>query len=136
MKNAFLQLEHFEMRKLHVDFLPTGNKTKLPVNMKLQIDVRLKKIPNKPRHFNLLLSIKVDPKPKIGYQICADILGYFYIPEPIPLINVEPLIKSNGTLILYGILRGELAVFTGSFPGGKLSLPTIPIPAMISKKSR
>jgi len=133
MKSVFLQLEHFEMRKLHVDFLPSSNKTKNRVNMKLNIDVRLNKITDKPRHFKLLLSIKIDPKPRIGYQIRADILGYFYVPAPIPLKNIEPLIKSNGTLILYGILRGELAVFTGSFPGGKLSLPTIPIPPITYK---
>jgi len=134
MKSVCLQLEHFEMRKLHIDFLSLGKKTTKPVNMKLKIDIRLNKITNKPRHYKLLLSIKIEPKPQIGYQISADILGYFYVPEPILLKNVEPLVQSNGTLILYGILRGELAVFTGSFPGGKLSLPTIPIPSVASKK--
>jgi hypothetical protein len=78
MKGVCLQLEQFEMKKLHIDFFPTRKKIAPHVNMNLNVNVRLNKIINKPRHFKLLLSIKVDPDPKIGYQIRADIIGCFY----------------------------------------------------------
>ena len=135
MKRVRLQLEYFEMKKLHIDFFTSRKKIEPDVNMKLDVKIRLNKITNKPRHFKLLLSIKVDPEPKIGYQVRADIIGCFYVPEPILKEVMESLVKGNGTLILYGILRGELAVFTGSFPGGKLTLPTIPIPPITSKRT-
>jgi hypothetical protein len=38
---------------------------------------------------------------------------------------MQYLIRVNGGTILYGILRGEIAAFTGSFPGGKFNLPTV-----------
>lgn len=135
MDRVCLQLEHFEMKKLHVDFFTSRKKIEPDVNMKLDVKVRLNKIPNKPRHFKLLLSVRVYPEPKTGYHIRADILGCFFVPEPISKEIMGSLVKGNGTLILYGILRGELAVFTGSFPGGKLTLPTIPIPPMSSQKA-
>ena len=39
--------------------------------------------------------------------------------------QMQALIRINGSAILYGILRGEIAVFTGSFPGGKFVLPAV-----------
>ena len=129
-----MQLENFEMKKLHVDFFSSRRKTEPDINMKLSINVRLTKIAKAQRRFRLLLSIKVDSEPKVGYRIRADILGYFYVPEEIPEEKIEPLVRGNGTAILYGILRGQIAVFTGSFPGGKLSLPTIPIPPLMDMK--
>ncbi len=38
---------------------------------------------------------------------------------------MQSLVRFNGCTILYGILRGQLANITGSFPNRKLLLPTV-----------
>jgi len=133
MERICLQLNQFEMKKLHVDFFSSKRKKKADINMNLSANIRLYKTSQSSRHYKLLLSTKIDPEPKVGYRIRADILGYFYVPEEIPSDIMEDIVRGNGTMILYGILRGEIAVFTGSFPEGKLTLPTIPIPPIIPK---
>lgn len=35
------------------------------------------------------------------------------------------LVLYNGSLILYGLLRGQIAAITGAFPTGKFMLPSV-----------
>ena len=64
------------------------------------------------------------PKP-LGYAIDCEIAGFFHFPPDTPQETMDALIRFNGCTILYGIIRGQLAMITGSFPNRKFVLPTV-----------
>lgn len=68
--------------------------------------------------------VDAEEKP-VGYQVRSEITGFFKVSDEVPEEHRGGFIRGNGVSILYGILRGELAAATGSFPNGKLNLPTI-----------
>ena len=125
-----LQLKDFFITRLHVDWHePVGGEQHLPQfhgGVAFDYDVLRKK--DALRSFALRLRVKLEPKPaksKTGYEIDSEIMGLFDFPESMEEQQMQALIRVNGGTILYGILRGQIAAFTGSFPGGKLSLPTV-----------
>lgn len=61
----------------------------------------------------------------VGYVLDSEIVGYFSFPADTSEENMQALIRHNGCTILYGILRGQIANITGSFPNAKLVLPTV-----------
>ncbi len=65
-----------------------------------------------------------DQKP-LGFRLTVEIVGFFTIGDQIPPEKVELQTRVNGVSVLYGILRGLVANVTGSFPVGKLVLPTV-----------
>lgn len=62
---------------------------------------------------------------QVGYVLDSEIVGYFSFPDGTSEENMQALIRYNGCTILYGILRGQIANITGSFPHAKLVLPTV-----------
>jgi len=138
MQINLLQLKDFTITKLSINFLRTRKK---PENVIYNLDVNTdhKRDRNNKRLHVVQLKVSVTPEPRFGYKIQANISGKFMAPDGISEKVLNELIPSNGTLILYGILRGQLALFTSSFPGGRITLPTIPIkcpnPTDLVKKS-
>lgn len=61
----------------------------------------------------------------VAYSLDCEIVGFFRFPEDATDEAMQRLIRLNGCTILYGILRGQLANITGSFPRQKLILPTV-----------
>lgn len=61
----------------------------------------------------------------VDYSLDCEIVGFFHFPEETTEEAMQRLIRFNGCAILYGILRGQLANITGSFPRQKLILPTV-----------
>ena len=59
------------------------------------------------------------------YEIKAEIEGYFTFSDELSDKQMGYLTRVNAATILYGILRGEVANVTGSFPSGKFLLPTV-----------
>jgi len=49
---------------------------------------------------------------------------------------MQYLIRINGCTILYSLLRGQVAMLTGSFPHGKFNIPTVVMHDIIKKKRR
>src|SRR5690606_7142009 len=63
-----------------------------------------------------------------GYQIALSITGLLSVEpggEEIDEENLRSLAVLNGAMILYGIVRAEVASMTSNFPGGRLLLPTV-----------
>ena len=125
-----LQLKDFFITRLHVDWHePTGGARHIPhfdSGVSFDYDVLRKK--DALRSFALRLRVRLEPKPaksKAGYEIDSEIMGLFDFPESMEEQQMQALVRINGGTILYGILRGQIAAFTGSFPGGKLSLPAV-----------
>jgi preprotein translocase subunit SecB len=75
------------------------------------------------------LAFRVGVKSKtpapVDYSLDCEIVGFFRFPEDSTEESMQRLIRFNGCTILYGILRGQLANITGSFPRQKLILPTV-----------
>ena len=121
-----LELENFFMTELHIEWHPSVNSSE--ANRELSIDYKVfqhqenKQLKRLDLHVNIF---ETQGKKKSGYSIQSIISGVFSFPESFPEKDVEYLIRVNGGTILYGILRGELASLTGSFPGGKFVLPTV-----------
>jgi len=125
-----LQLKDFFITRLHVDWHePVGGGRHLPqVHGGVAFDYDVLRKKDALRSFALRLRVKLKPKPaksKAGYEIDSEIMGLFDFPESMEEQQMQALIRINGGTILYGILRGQIAAFTGSFPGGKLSLPPV-----------
>jgi preprotein translocase subunit SecB len=66
-----------------------------------------------------------DDAPRCPYSIHVEIEGFFSFPADLEEGQMAYLCRVNSMTILYGILRGEIANVTGSFPGGKYILPTV-----------
>ncbi len=65
-------------------------------------------------------------KRKVDTEILAKISGIFSMPESIVEEAQKAfLIRVNGCTVLYGILRGQIAIYSGSFPGQQVLLPTV-----------
>jgi len=134
-----LQLEEFFLTKLHVDFYPAespapGERAEAPAE--LAIDYEVQRHPLKDGVFALVLKVVSRPKDEAspsGYGIDTEILGVFSFPGGVPEDDMQTLIRVNGATILYGILRGEIASCTGSFPAGKFTLPTVYMPDIVAQ---
>jgi len=125
-----LQLKEFFVTRLHVDWHGSNNalpqKPKVAEPVAFDYDVLRKE--ETPHSFVLRLRMKADldaSKSTARYEIDSEIMGFFDFPETMDEKQIQALIRVNGGIILYGILRGEIAAFTGSFPGGKIVLPAV-----------
>lgn len=75
------------------------------------------------------------PSP-VDYSLDCEIVGFFSFPEGTADDVMQRLIRLNGCTILYGILRGQLANITGSFPRQKLILPTVMMEDVVNQIER
>ena len=77
--------------------------------------------------FRLALRLAAKSKTPIpvDYSLDCEIVGFFCFPEDSTEDTMQRLVRLNGCTILYGILRGQLANITGSFPRQKMILPTV-----------
>lgn len=132
-----LQLEDFTLTKLHIDWHSIDDsESQQPVAIETEISVSydVKRHKERPNTFLLKLLFSDCPlgkKTKQGIELHAEILGLFHFPEGMSEDEMQTLIRINGGTILYGILRGEIASLTGSFPSGKVVLPTIHMPEIV-----
>lgn len=87
------------------------------------------------RLFKLQLMLKIEPVEDIsrGYVIDCKITGIFVFPEETDRAKRPLILRMNGTAILFGVLRGQIASLTGMFEGGVLSLPTINMKDAVNK---
>lgn len=124
-----LQLKDFLITRLHVDWKsptqPAKNEESFRDNLTVDYDVL--RNPETQHLFALEFRVRVAPKNRdgAGYSIEAEIVGFFDFPETMEEEKIQYLVRVNGGTILYGILRGQIALITGSFAGGKYTLPTV-----------
>jgi preprotein translocase subunit SecB len=71
------------------------------------------------------LAAKSKTPAPVDYSLDTEIVGFFHFSEDSSEETMQSLVRFNGCTILYGILRGQLANITGSFPHQKLLLPTV-----------
>jgi hypothetical protein len=118
-----MQLDAFQFTRLRIDYIEGENKAK-------KINIRIGMEPATCQEnlllFRLRLLVKLWPdKGLSGYKVDTIIEGFFKFPESFSDEERNYLIAVNGGTILYGILRGQLSMISGSFPQGKFVLPTV-----------
>lgn len=123
MSDDIILLKDFLITKMSIECI-FGAEDSPQHKVKINYKVFKHKEKEKSYRLNLILDIIPDTNCS-GYKINTEILGFFDFPENFTELKMEYLIRVNGGTILYGILRGEIANYTGSFPGGKFVLPTV-----------
>lgn len=126
MSQPVCHLEEFYLTRVNVAWVePPAEIEELDLNLAFDYSVfRHKDDPLRYRLTLRLSSVPQSPDP-MGYQMDCEISGFFRFPEDSTEPKREYLIRVNGCTILYGILRGQFAGITGSFPNRPLLLPTV-----------
>ena len=119
-----MQLTNFQFNKIKIDYIGAKEKANEYDSI---IGYEVGQNRDNKNLFRLIFEVNFKPKNvnQSGYIIESEIIGYFAFPESFNEVDMQMVIRFNGCTILYGILRGEIANFTGSFPDGKFILPTV-----------
>ncbi len=125
MKTSTLQLEEFLIIKLNIEHIEATNKIDSEkFNIKLDYDVAIHA--DNDKLFRLDFRVKIKPKKgDSGKSIDAELLGFFSFPPNTDESDMQYFVRINGCTMLYSLLRGQVAMITGSFPDGKFNLPSI-----------
>ena len=128
-----LQLDNFYISKLHIDWEDASDKV---TKFKVYVDYSVQQHKELKDKFKLNFSFRGSTmvnKKKSGFFVDTDMCGFFTFPEGYDEDEKQVLIRVNGLTILYGILRGQIALCTGSFPEGKITLPTLNMFEIVKK---
>lgn len=135
INEQIIQLETFHMSKVHIEFvhtegepLPAG-----PTEHSMTIDYNVAIRADDDRRYRLSLLVSVNPNGS-GMRIESQIDGFFQCPVEMPVPVRNGTIRVNGGTILYGLLRGQLAAISGSFPSGPYILPTVSMLDIVRRK--
>ena len=125
----FLQLEDYFLTRLKVDFnFPNDAEVRVE-HFSLDFDYDVLTHQDDPLRRMLTLRVGIGQLAKDGskvaHQIECEINGQFRIPEEMENDQREGMLRVNGVSILYSTLRGIIGNLSGSFPEGRLCLPTI-----------
>lgn len=124
-----LQLEDYFLTRLNLDFIfPNEIEDEVESNS-LEFDYDVLTHPDDPLRRIMTLRVGVsqvaEDDSKMAYQVECEINGQFRIPEGMKKDQHEGILRINGVSILYSTLRGIIGNLSGSFPEGRLCLPTI-----------
>lgn len=133
-----LRLDDVYLTRLFIDWhgSPAEHASIPPVSPQPAIDYQVLRNPGDPKQFMLELHCRVrkaDLGGRAGCELDAKVVGLFDLPESLSEDERQQLIRINGIAILYGYLRGQVGVFSGSFPAGKITLPAIYVPDEIAR---
>lgn len=131
-----LQLEHFFLIKMDMEckFPETEPEDPEPtVKHSFRVDYKVGRRTDDPNRFRLSLLLDIEPE-EYGWEVHAQLDGFFRTPEDLDQPKKEGLVRINGGTILYGLLRGQLSAMTGSFPDGPIILPTVNMAEIVRRK--
>ncbi len=128
MKSSSLQLDDFFVTHLDLRWVE-GTEDKQPQDCMPEMDFTIAKHNEKATMFRLTLRVALPVKKgRTGLNIDSEIAGFFSFPPQTEDEDMQYLVRINGATILYGILRGQIAMASGSFPPGKFLLPAVVMP--------
>ena len=139
MKISPLQLDEFFLTKLNIKQVGSFTKAEEISGQDyiVKVDYDVSRNVDKKNQFRLDLRVRISlPQKSSGFSIDSEILGFFSFPLKTPEDDMQYLIRINGCTILYSLLRGQVAMLTGSFPHGKFNIPTVVMHDIIKKKRR
>ena len=124
-----LELEDYFLTRLNVDFIFPDEVEVEAESVSLEFDYDVLTHPDDPLRRILTLRVGVsqvaEDDSKMAYQVECEINGQFRFPEEFKKDQREGMLRINGVSILYSTLRGIIGNLSGSFPEGRLCLPTI-----------
>ncbi len=126
-------LEEFFMTRVNLAWHDPKETT--TVDVKHEFDYDVHRNTQQENLFRLVFRFGLSPQTPVpvGYVLESEIVGYFSFPDTTSEENMQALIRYNGCTILYGILRGQIANITGSFPHAKLVLPTVMMEEVVNE---
>lgn len=127
MRSSSLQLDDFTLVRLLLNFQrgPAEKATDEPCP-DLHLKCQVARNTENPLRFRVRLDLAVKTKPgHSGLDVEAEAYGLFSFPEGTDEREMHYLARVNGGTILYGLLRGQIAMASGSFPGKKVVLPAV-----------
>ncbi len=136
MKRSSLQLNEFFITKMNVEWKYVLGNPKLPdrQNYNVGLDYNVAQHNERKEHFRLEFKVKLTPiDNESGYLLESTIIGFFSFNNETSDDEMQLLIRVNGCSMLYSLLRGQVAMVTGSFPSGKFNLPTVVISDWIER---
>jgi preprotein translocase subunit SecB len=136
MKRSSLQLNEFFITKMNVEWKYVLENPKLPdrQNYNVGLDYNVAQHNERKEHFRLEFKVKLTPiDNESGYLLESTIIGFFSFNNETSDDEMQLLIRVNGCSMLYSLLRGQVAMVTGSFPSGKFNLPTVVISDWIER---
>lgn len=118
-------LDEFFMTRVNVAWHESSQPGTVDLDFRFDYDVA--KHTTETNRFRLAFRLGVKSKTPmpVDYSLDCEIVGFFHFPPETTDDAMQRLIRLNGSTILYGVLRGQLAHITGSFPRQKLILPTV-----------
>lgn len=125
MSTPVCHLDEFYMTRVNVAWHDPSESGSVEIDFLFDYDVA--RHATEKNRFRLAFRVGVKSKTPVpvDYSLDCEIVGFFLFPEDTTEEAMQRLIRLNGCTILYGILRGQLANITGSFPRPKLVLPTV-----------
>jgi len=123
------QLEEFFVTKLHLDYRDVkGQESPKAVQLGYGFDYTLGRHKEQEHRYRMAFRVEAEEfavnEEPVGTKLAAEIVGYLALNPALSKAEREKLVRHNGASILYGILRGIVATMSGTFPNGKLLLPT------------
>ena len=120
-----IDLKDFFLTKMSIEEIKGKDLPQVKMSLGLSFGVGVSK--NSPNLFKVTLGVLAHPEDSCsGLKIEASIDGYFELdPEVLDSDKKDYYLLVNGSLILYGILRGIVANSTGVFRIKKFMFPTV-----------
>ena len=120
------QLEEFFLTTLNLDWQTGECECDGECPYSVDLDYNLARNEENERLFRLQLRVVLQVADNCtGLKADAVIDGFFSFPEKAEEDTMQYLVRINGATILYGILRGQIAMVSGSFPTDKVNLPPV-----------
>ncbi len=125
-----IQVKDLKLIRVHVDQSPFGlSKADTSASQEIDFDLLGPADRTIEHRYIMLLRIKGGAASKKNmplaptYEIHA--VAEFETPEGLTPSDEKGLVVLNGGMILYGMIRGQVSLITGAFPGGTVLLPAI-----------
>jgi len=125
MSEPVCQLDDFHFTRLAVQWHASKEPGKFAVNYSFDYNIGQHNTEKNRYRLAFRVGAKSDAPEPVGYHLDTEIVGFFRFPDGTDQKKMDFLIRMNGCSVLYGILRGQVASLTGSFPQKKLVLPTL-----------
>jgi preprotein translocase subunit SecB len=124
MTEPSCQLEDYHFRRLAIEWHEPRESGQVDVGYVFDYEVGRHRTERNRYRLTFRMTAKSGTPSPIGYSVDAEIVGFFQFLPDTPHEKMEQLIRLNGSAVLYGILRGQIASLTGVFPYRKMILPT------------
>jgi preprotein translocase subunit SecB len=130
MKLAPLQLEGYFLTDLNCQANPQfkADKNTKFHEKDLEVVPAVQPIKERPNRWQVTLNIKLQPAPDSNspYFLCLNLVGVIaWVGPELAMEKMEPLLRTNGPSMLYGVAREMARDLTGRGPFPPLMLPSV-----------